>query len=122
MANTILSISSNRLDDIDLQQLTASLGRDINGETDITATIPQEKGEEGAKGEPITIGVILLAFLTTGTAVALLNVIKAYFERDSTLKIEFQREDGKKLSILAENVRASQIDQTILLAKDFLQD
>lgn len=122
MANTILSVSSDRLDSLALQHLTADLSRDINGETDITATTPQGKSEDGAKGEPITIGVILLAFLTTGTAVALLNVIRAYFERDSMLKVEFQREDGRRLSISAENVNSSQIDQTMVLAKNFFKD
>lgn len=41
------------------------------------------------KGDPITVGTILLAFITTGTATVLLNVIRATLDRgiDVTFKV-----------------------------------
>jgi len=119
MNQVTLSISSAQLDEPDLQQLTNNLNRDVNRETDITATFPENSSEVGSKGEPITLGVISLAFLTTGTAVAIFNVIRAYFERDSSLKMEFEREDGKKMVIVAEKMNSSKIDKAMLLAEKF---
>ena len=47
------------------------------------------------------------------------GVLKSYFERSSSTEMEFQREDGKKLVIRAENVDSNQLQQTIELARDF---
>lgn len=121
MTKVVLSISSNRLDEEELQQIACDLSRDVNQETDITASLAEGESKDEFKGEPITLGVILLAFLTTGTAVALFNVLQSYFERNSSLTMEFEREDGKKLTISAENMNSSKIDRTILLAKRFFE-
>ena len=114
-----LSLASKELASEDLQNLTRDLSTTLNQETDVDATLPEQTGEAGIKGDPVTLGLIALTFLSSGAAVAFFNTVKAFFERDRSLEMDFQREDGKKLSIRAENVRAAQIDRTIKAAEQF---
>lgn len=114
-----LKLTSRRGSPDSLQNLTRELSSSLGDNTDIAATLPEAPAEPGARGDPVTIGVLALAFVTSGSAVALFEVLKAYFERDSTLEMEFERTDGKKMSIRAENVNGRQIDKTVAAAREF---
>ncbi|MCI5131103.1 MAG: hypothetical protein D3904_06160 [Candidatus Electrothrix sp. EH2] len=96
----------------DLQDLTFALTRTINQETDVTASLPEQTGGLGTKGDAVTIGDIFIAALSSGTIVALLQVLKSYVERKPTLRIEIERPDGNKVTIAAEHLEPGQIDQT----------
>jgi hypothetical protein len=50
--------------------------------------------------------------LTGGSAVALINVLKAYLLRKASLKIEVKNGD-KVVTIQAQNVQAKQLEQLI---------
>jgi hypothetical protein len=115
-----LQIEESGLPEEDLQEITRELCQTINDETEISAELQVGESVPGSRGEPITIGVIALAFLTSGAAVALFKVIKAYFERNRSLKIIFKRSDGETLELGAENLSADQIDDTIAMAKAFV--
>jgi hypothetical protein len=117
-----LSVSSLGLSDERIQILTGDLCRTITKETDIEAELAKGIAQRGAKGEPITLGLIALTFLSGGSAVALLEVLKSYLARDSTLDMTLERNDGAKLIINAKNMRKEQIDETFRRAKDFLQN
>lgn len=115
-----LQIEAPALSDESIHKATQELCRTFNNETEISAKIPVGQSVPGSKGEPITVGVLLLAFLTSGTAVALMEVIKAFFERNKTLGFKLTRADGEVLEIGAEHLRARQFDQTLSLAKEFV--
>lgn len=115
-------IKCDELDQDELQKITYEIVRTINDETDLEATIAKQKGKKGRKGDAISIGQIVLTALSSGTIVALFGVLKSYFERKAALKLEFIRKDSKKLSITAENLSSTQIDQTIKLAQNFFED
>ena len=117
-----LTVGCRHVPTEDLDQLARDLSRTLNHETDIESALSERAGGIGTKGDPISIGTIVLAFLTSGTAVAMFGVLKSYFERNSSLEMEFQREDGKKLMIRAENVQSDKIDSTIELARKFFGD
>lgn len=119
---TSLKLTSERILPESLQDLTRELSASLSANTNIAADLPEAAAEPGARGDPITIGVLALAFVTSGSAVALFEVLKAYFERDSSLEMEFQRADGKKMSIRAENVNTRQIDKTVAAAREFFGD
>ena len=72
----------------------------------------------GKKGDAVAIGQIVLAALSSGTVVAMFNVLKSYIDRKPSLKLEIETPDGKKLKIDAENLKKTQIDQTIQMAKE----
>ena len=88
----------------------------------MSASLVAGPSKPGTKGDPITIGALALAFLTSGSAVALFHVAKTIFERKPTLEMEFEREDGKKLKIRAEQMKAGQIEQTFAIARDFFKE
>ena len=115
--STTLSIFSPDLDDQKIHKLLGELCADINNETNIRAAFVNQEGEKGTRGE-ITLAAIALTFLTGGGAVALINVLRSYLERGSKLAIRLEK-DGKTLNIKAENVRSSQISNTIEEANKF---
>ena len=116
------SLVAPDLSDEDLQYLTRELCTTLNDETDLEASLPLSDDVSGAKGDPVTIGAIVMAFVTSGAAVKLMGVLKAFFERQSSLKIELDRGDGRKMAITADNVRSDRVQETIDLARRFLEE
>ena len=115
-----LSISSDDLSDNDLQALTRSLCMTLNSETDVQAEIVEQAGGQGTRGVEMVVGLIAL-FITSGSAVAALNVLKSYFERNSSFKVELTRQDGETLKIEAQNLNSRQMNQTVERAVEFLE-
>ena len=116
----ILSVSSPELSDERVQALTGDLCRTITKETDVEAKLAEGVDQKGAKGEPISLGLIVLTILSGGSAVGLLDVIKSYLARDSTLELTLERNDGAKLIINAKNMRKEQIYEAFNTFKEFL--
>jgi hypothetical protein len=116
-----LTLSSKELDNEDIQELTTDLCQTIVKETDIDAKIPEGPSQAGVRGEPITLGLLALTFLGGGSAVALFNVFKSYFDRESSLKLDLQREDGTTLTINAQNMKPEQIEDTLTKFEKFLE-
>jgi hypothetical protein len=117
-----LFLSSNELDDEKIQGLTLDLCKTLERETDVTATLAEGSSLPGTKGEPIILATIILSFITSGAAAAMFNVFKSYFDRNSTLEMEFQRKDGKNFRIKAQNLSPKQFDHTMQQAKEFLSE
>ncbi len=115
--NFTLHLSSADLDEEDLQQLTHQLCNNIAIETEIKAEIPSGAVMPGTKGDPITIGVITLTFLTSGAAVALFEVFKAYFIRQPSLTIKMTKADGTPFEMTAQNIKLEKI-QALLTQLD----
>ena len=110
--NAILSLHHDELSDEVIQELTIELRNSVNRETDLTAQLPEEAGGPGKKGDPVTIGQIILAAVGGGGAVAaLLSVLRVYFARKPRLLIELDMGDGRTLKIDAEHLQPAQIQQ-----------
>lgn len=118
MAQTLI-VASERLEPAEVQALARDLVSSINRHTDARAEIAEGEGRPGERGDPVTLGAIALGFITSGAAVALFQVVKAYFERDETLELSFERSDGRKLTIKAENISAERIDESVAMAQAF---
>lgn len=112
-----ISSNSNELTDEDLQNLTRNLCDSITSETEIEAEIPSGSVAQGTKGDPITLGVLVLSFLSGGSAVALCEVFKAYFSRVPSLSIELERANGSKVKITSQNLKPEQL-QALLSQAD----
>ena len=115
-----LSLHDSSLSAEDIADLTGRLRLDIIQETDLTARQVETAGGLGTKGDIGIIGQIFLAALSSGTVVALLQVLKSYVERKPTLEIELEVA-GKKLKIKAEHLRPEQIEQTIQAVKQLCE-
>jgi hypothetical protein len=107
------------LPDEELQRLTRDLSFAVNRETDVAAILPEGRAEPGARGDAGMLYTLLLTFVTSGAAVAMFEVVKAFFERNVALKLTLKRGDGQELIIDQTNMRADQFDATLDLARKF---
>ncbi|MEK7992966.1 MAG: hypothetical protein AAB403_04085 [Planctomycetota bacterium] len=115
-----LSLTSAELGAEDLQALTRDFCNTANQEGGLSVELVHEAAPPGARSaELVQIGNLALTFLSSGAAVALINVCKSFFERSSSLELSLEREDGKKLGIKAQNVRSDQIARTLETVREF---
>ena len=118
--NCRLSLASAELDAEGLQRLTREFCNTANREDDLQAEMAYGTAAPGAKaGELVQIGNLALTFLSSA-AVALINVCKSFFERNSSLEMSVEREDGKKLTVKAQNVGSGHIARTLEAVREFL--
>ena len=108
-----LNIVATDADPSDLQKVTRELAAKLNRQPGIDASLAEGASQAGAKGDPITLGAILLQLSSGGVFVTLIGVLKSWLERDPAISIEFemQRQDGAKLKIHADKVTADSIEQ-----------
>jgi hypothetical protein len=114
-----LILTNDDLNEDSLQLLTQDLLQTLGSETDIQAEIVQGEAVQGSKGDPVTLGVLALSFITSGAAVALIGVLKSYLIRDSSMQFEFISHD-KVVKINAKNLHADQIEQVISSVKQLI--
>jgi regulator of sirC expression with transglutaminase-like and TPR domain len=102
--------------DGDLQEisaLTREMVRSIEQNTEASVDLPQSIGPPGSKGEALLIGQLLLTFLTSGAAVALIDVFKPYFARHPKLEIELSNAGGEVLKLKAEDIAPKALSETV---------
>jgi len=72
----------DKVDDEELDQLTRQLRDEIAGmEVEKVALAPGEVVPEGAKGEPITIGSLIVSLASAGVFTGLINLLKSWVHR-----------------------------------------
>lgn len=113
--STTLSIMSDEMSDEMIQNLTQQLFADLNESIPaLKAELPAESTQAGSKGDPITIGSIILTLIGSGgIAVALVGVLRAYIEKEASLKIRIVNEGGREMSIDAANLSDDQMERTL---------
>jgi len=107
-------VFSRDTDPSDLQRFTRELAVKLNQQPGIDASLPEGAAQAGSKGDPITLGAILLQLSSGGGVfVTLIGVLKSWLERDPTISVEFemQRQDGARLKIHADKVKPDSIEQ-----------
>ena len=106
-----LNLSDGDSNSSELQALTRELTNTLDRQRDISASLPEGLPEPGKKGDPQTIGSILLQLAGSGgVIVSLIGVLKTYFERKPTLELELQRPDGAKLKVHADSFKSNEIE------------
>lgn len=115
-----LSLVSNDLHPEDLHDLSLDL-RDDLAAAGVEAEPVAEKAP-GTRGDLMAIGSLALTLVTSGTAAALLNVVRAYFDRGASapVVVELTRPDGAKLTVQAGSLRGAEFERTLALANQFL--
>ena len=120
MADFNLSISGIDDDDLlqdDTRRLIQDLGHEFDARPATTDAIPGERA-----GEAVAIGEIVLALISSGAAVAILEVFKGYFARRRSAEVTVSRPDGASLSIRADQLSDSEYQETLARAEAFLED
>jgi len=101
-----LTISCDELDDSRLDAMTRAVTRSLQDEGLDAAVARTADSVPGTKGDAVTIGTIALSLIGSGgVAVTLLQVLKAYLERKSTLCFKITHPDGRNVSYPAHEVR-----------------
>jgi len=80
---------------------------------------PPEPGERAA--EVGLLGQLALTFLTAGAATALINCLKAYIERDHTLRFKLKRPDGSELELEGKHLQADRLEETLRALEGFIR-
>jgi hypothetical protein len=110
------------LDDSRLQSITYDLTRSLQEQSFNTAKLAQEPVQPGMKGDPVTIGTIILTLIGSGgVAVKLIDNLRPYFERKPKLSVELSRPDGKKFVLEAESISTKQLRETSQMLNRFLE-
>lgn len=89
--------------DARLAQLTRDFQRDLS-RAGIHAQAVEASPAAGEKGEAITLGVLALALITSGTVKAMIECFQAYLSRERALSIRLARADGTQVEVTARNV------------------
>jgi hypothetical protein len=76
------------------------------------ATGPAEENTRAAL-ETALLGQIALTLVSSGTVVAMLEILKAYFNRKRSGKFTMTRPDGASVSIELDDVSDEQFDKTV---------
>lgn len=110
-----LSVLCEELDEEDLQSLVLELARDLSTTTGVEVDLREERAPHGSKGDAITLGQIAITFLTSGAAVAAINVLKTYFAREPKLKFRFKTND-RDVTIDGSSLDGQKFEQVVQLA------
>lgn len=116
-----LSLSSDSQSDESLQELTCEFCAALQREAGVIAARPEGPCSPGSKGDPITLGTLLLQFVAPAAITGLANVMRAYCERDSSLTFEFERPDGEKVVVTGKNVRREDLEKVIRMTETSAQ-
>jgi hypothetical protein len=88
----------------DLQELVQDLAADFNQVQGADAALEEGATKKGARGDVISLGNILITFISSGAAVAAINVLKTYFEREPALTVKFKGADGEEVELDAKRL------------------
>jgi hypothetical protein len=103
------------------QQLARDLAVRLSREEGVEAKPAQAAAARGTKGDPVTIGTIIISALGSGGVIAaLLGVLKSYIERHPKIRFELER-DGQKIVIAAEDLTPEQLAGTNKLIDKLLR-
>jgi len=107
-----LRISSDKMGDERLQELTRELCNELNTKTGIAASLPTLE-VENAKGTLTELGALALGFIGPDTAKALLGFIEKLLLRESHLDIEITKADGSVLKINSKNKSSKEVERLL---------
>jgi hypothetical protein len=117
-----IKLSCPDLDESKLQALTRDLVRSLRDQNVGESSLATGESKPGKKGDPVTIGNIILTLIGSGgVAVGLVHVLRAYVERKSSLHFEVTRADGEKRVLNATNFGKGQLESTQNMLAEFLQ-
>lgn len=122
MADLILRLELD--DDAEIvDRDTRALLRQISETVDPDVSLPAGPAEPGTRsGDAVMLGEIAMALVSSGAAVALLDIFKAYFSRKRGAKISVTRADGAQLTIEADDVSGPRFDDCLAQMDAFVAE
>lgn len=108
----ILQLQSDSLDIESIHSISTLMSNSIERETDYEVVNEQAIASIGDKGDPITIGTIVLAAISTGTVISLLDVIKTYLSKEPELTVTIDVRE-QKVHLNSKNISTKEILTTL---------
>jgi hypothetical protein len=108
MSQVELVLQSETMTDAAMQARMRQLSREMQARADVKTEQARGPAQAGAKGEPITIGALLVTFISSGAAVAALNVLKSWIEKDKSLSFTIKKADGTEITVNATNMEEAE--------------
>lgn len=99
-----LSIACPERTPEDLAGLVDELTSELAGLRGADVTVETAAAPKGSRGDAVSLGNILITFISSGAAVAAINVIKTYFQREPALKLKFKGADGETVELDAKRL------------------
>ena len=116
-----LALSDDASTPTQLQALTQDLATDLRREIGVRSSPATEQGPSGTfRGDPMAIGKLVVEFLSSSAAGALVNLLAAHFSRKPGLSVELKRPDGETLTITSSNTDQKNFNQTVEQVSRFL--
>ena len=117
-----VQLKCDDLSESKLQALTREMLQSLKKARLGPPTLPEIESKGEAKGDPVSLGTILLALVGShGVAVSLAQVLKAYVDRKPSWAVELKRHDGTSLKLKAENLHREQFEHTTKIVEEFLK-
>ena len=102
MAKVLIELSDSDLDSDDLQQAEMNLVTAIS-QIDGASVARRRTGQAtpGTRGEPVSVGTILISLVSGGALTALVGTLQTWLTRDDrrTLKLTVESADGQKVTL-----------------------
>ena len=108
MSDVEVILRSDTLTDAALQARMRQLSREMQARAEVKTEAARGPAEDGTKGDAVTIGALLVTFMSSGAAVAALNVLKSWIEKDKTLNFTLKRADGTEITVSATNMEEAE--------------
>jgi hypothetical protein len=102
-----IQLSAPNLAPEQLQDVSSSLLKDLVTELGLNARFTTEAGKPGDKGDPITIGAIIVSLAKSGAILGVIRLLQTYIRRVPSLELTVARPDGQKLTLKSNNSRMS---------------
>jgi Effector Associated Constant Component 1 len=110
-ASLTVSLSA-KIPDERVAQLTRDLAHSLSL-AGIQARPPEAPPVSGQRGDPFTLGVLVLALVTSGTVRAAIECFKAYLSRERTLIIKIARADRTPVEVTSQNVDTPAVHEAL---------
>ena len=107
-----LVLAAAELDEERLQSITRQFCQSLSAQLGYDARLPEAPGAAGERGDPVTIGTILVTLAKTGTILGFLRLVQSYIARAPSLELSIVRQDGSRFTLKAANLTERQLRST----------
>jgi Effector Associated Constant Component 1 len=96
-----------------VRDISASLLKDLVAELGLDARLATESGSPGDRGDPVTIGMIIVSLVKSGAILGFTRLLQTYISRVPSLELTIARSDGQKIQLKSTNFTDEQLDKTL---------
>lgn len=112
MIDNALMVRLTNVPDARLAQITRELERDLSRAGIRTRPI-ESVSVPGERGDPVTLGALALALVTSGAVTAMVECFKAYLSRERGLIIKVIRADGTQVEVTGKNIDTPSVREAL---------